>query len=140
MAKRKSTRPGDPVTGVPPAVFSFMVELSRLLIAGGISANALKELALRAHVQAACEVTQKVGRKPNKALIAAMTGLSRVEVTRLLAVSVDQRHQPLPSASHPARGCAAMPSSRALVVSPWPCLCAATACPSRCWCVATAVT
>ena len=103
MARKKSAPTAEPVHTVPPAVFSFLVELSRLLIAGGISANALKELAMRAHVQAAREATYKVGRKPNKALIAAMTGLSRVEVNRLLTVSVIRGDQPLPSASRATR-------------------------------------
>jgi hypothetical protein len=104
MATRKTTTDGvDPAAGVPPAVFSFLVELSGLLIAGGISANTLKELALRAYVQAACDATRQAGRKPNKAVIAAMTGLSRVEVTRLLEVSAQQSDQPLPSPSRATR-------------------------------------
>ena len=103
MARQKSTQTVEPASTVPPAVFSFLVELARLMMAGGISANALKELALRASVQAACEATHKNGRRPNKAVIAAMTGLSRVEVNRLLTASAVQRDQPLPSASRATR-------------------------------------
>jgi hypothetical protein len=104
MATRKTpTDSPDPAAGVPPAVFSFLVELSGLLLAGGVSASTLKELSLRAYVQAACEATAKTGRKPNKAVIAAMTGLSRVEVTRLLEASAQQHDQPLPSPSRATR-------------------------------------
>lgn len=104
MATRKTpTDSADPAAGVPPAVFSFLVELSGLLLAGGISASTLKELSLRAYVQAACEATQQTRRKPNKSVVAAMTGLSRVEVTRLLEALGQQSDRPLPLPSRATR-------------------------------------
>ena len=98
-AKQPADSVADPQQALSAAVLPFLVELSSLLIAAGVSANTLKELTLRAYVEAAVQATARRNRRPNKAAIAAMTGLSRVEVTRLLA-EIEQPDPSDKSASH----------------------------------------
>ena len=113
-AKQPPDATADPQHALTAAVLPFLVEFSSLLIAAGVSANTLKELTLRAYVQAAIQATARRNRRPNKAAIAAMTGLSRVEVTRLLT-----ELEGADAADKPA-GHTAQPASRASrVVEGW---------------------
>jgi len=103
-AKPPPDATADPQHALTAAVLPFLVEFSSLLIAAGVSANTLKELTLRAYVQAAIQATARRNRRPNKAAIAAMTGLSRVEVTRLLTEleGTDAANKPAGHAPQPA--------------------------------------
>jgi hypothetical protein len=62
---------------------SILNDLARILVANGYGIKGLNKLARRAYFQAGLALEDGPGRKVNNARIAALTGLTRAEVSRL---------------------------------------------------------
>jgi hypothetical protein len=66
---------------------SIFLSMSGLLVASGFSYRRVGDLLKFAFVSAAADIDREVGRKPNIARIAATTGLTRINVAKLLRMS-----------------------------------------------------
>lgn len=80
----------DPRKLLHKSLYHLMVPLAQLSLNFGISVKELFEIAKKAYVDVARDGLGVRGRPTNKSRIAAITGLTRQEVNRLLDQSVDQ--------------------------------------------------
>jgi Family of unknown function (DUF6502) len=92
-ARRPHTKPLDPV-------FSLLVPLTRLMISAGVDAPKLSRLLSQAYVLAASEIALLGNRRINQSSIAAITGLPRADVKRLLDLrknltEAEENHKPV---------------------------------------------
>jgi hypothetical protein len=66
---------------------SVLLRMASLLVASGYSYNRANALLKQSFVSAAADIDRDVGRKVNIARIAAVTGLTRIEVSKLIGAS-----------------------------------------------------
>src|SRR5690349_10596961 len=92
---RKSARPGiiqsgDKASGgIETRLGAILKDLARVLVCNGYGIAALNRLAKRAYFEAALELDSATGRRRNHARLAAATGLTRAEVSRLSRTPIE---------------------------------------------------
>src|SRR6185369_7574146 len=87
---RFDLRDQRPVIDFDDGMRSFLLGLAKLLVLAGVTPKHFSELATRAFVEAACDLSRFRNGKINKSRVDVLTALRRAEVAKLLS-SRDKR-------------------------------------------------